>query len=601
MKDEAVTKEAAENEEEAPEEEAAPKRAKINAVDKGLLNNLPSAKNYEISYMHRDVVDCCVTTPTNFIITGSVDGHIKFWKKSDEGIEFVKHFRAHLSAVVGLCTSYDGLYAASSSTDKALKIFDVKNFDMLTMMQLGYVPAVICFIYCYSRQQHLIACSKDSEILVYDYLTTDVIATITVHLSPVKCMQFSHAHRIVLSVDDKGIIEYWSADSFKFENQSANGKSLFKYKTDTDLFTFLQHKCTVLNICISPDGKYFATFSTDRKIRVFNFLTAKLFRVYDESLAVATQLQQDEQLIPSIDFGRRIAQERDLEKVEQFKFSNIIFDDSSSLIIYPTLLGIKMLHLHLNKCVRMIGVTENVRFLSLALSYPTNRKTNYEMSAVNNHIIQASHDPTIFCTGHKKNRFYLFSVREPDQTNLESDRDILNERPTREDIIAAQTDEKAKLASSTILHTNYGDVHLRLFTAECPRTVENFTTHAKNSYYNGIIFHRVIKQFMIQTGDPLGDGTGGESIWGADFEDEFHRNLKHDRPYTVSMANRGPSTNGSQFFITLIPTPWLDNKHTVFGRVIKGMDVIEKIGQAKTHPKTDAPYEPIKIMSVSVK
>lgn len=220
---------------------------------------------------------------------------------------------------------------------------------------------------------------------------------------------------------------------------------------------------------------------------------------------------------------------------------------------------------------------------------------------VNPNIKHAQQDPTIFCTGHKKNRFYLFTGREPDQTNLESDRDILNERPTREDIIAAQTDEKAKLASSTILHTNLGDIHLRLFSAECPRTVENFTTHAKNNYYNGIIFHRVIKQFMVQTGDPLGDGTGGESIWGSDFEDEFHRNLKHDRPYTVSMANRGPNTNGSQFFITLIPTPWLDNKHTVFGRVVKGMDVVDKIGAAKTHPKTDMPYEPMKIMSITVK
>ncbi|KAL5269796.1 hypothetical protein ACHWQZ_G003310 [Mnemiopsis leidyi] len=598
MKDENATKAV----EEAGEEEGnEAKRTKINAVDKGLINNLPSAKSYEISYMHRDVIDFVIATPTNFIITASVDGHVKFWKKIEEGIEFVKHFRAHLSAVVGLCGSYDGLYAATTSTDKALKIFDVKNFDMLTMISLGYVPGVICFIYCYDRRQHLIACAKDSEIIVYDYLTTDVISTVSVHMSTVKCIEYSNVHRLVLSVDDKGIIEYWSSDSFKFEPKSATGKSLFQFKTDTDLFTFLQHKCTVLNLSISPDGRYFATFSTDRKIRVFNLTSAKLFRVYDESLSVATQVQQEQQLIPSIDFGRRLAQERDLEKVEQFRFSSVIFDDSSSMIIYPTLLGIKITHLQMNKCVRMLGVMENVRFLTLTLSHPISKKQGLELSVVNPNMKVIQQDPTIFCTGHKKSRFYLFTPREPDQTNLESDRDILNERPTREDIIAAQTDEKAKLASSTILHTNLGDVHLRLFSAECPRTVENFTTHAKNNYYNGIIFHRVIKQFMVQTGDPQGDGTGGESIWGSDFEDEFHRNLKHDRPYTVSMANRGPNTNGSQFFITLIPTPWLDNKHTVFGRVVKGMDVVDKIGAAKTHPKTDMPYEPMKIMSITVK
>lgn len=99
-----------------------------------------------------------------------------------------------------------------------------------------------------------------------------------------------------------------------------------------------------------------------------------------------------------------------------------------------------------------------------------------------------------------------------------------------------------------------GDVHLRLFGKECPKTVENFCVHSKNGYYNGHLFHRVIKGFMIQTGDPTGTGTGGQSIWGGEFKDEFCSTLKHDRPYTVSMANAGPNTNGSQFFITVLPT-----------------------------------------------
>ena len=119
-----------------------------------------------------------------------------------------------------------------------------------------------------------------------------------------------------------------------------------------------------------------------------------------------------------------------------------------------------------------------------------------------------------------------------------------------------------------------GDIHIRLFGEEVGKTVENFIGLAKNGYYIGLTFHRVIKGFMIQTGCPNGDGTGGESIWGGEFEDEFHYSLRHDRPFTLSMANAGPNTNASQFFITTIPAPWLDNKHTVFGRVLKGIETV---------------------------
>jgi peptidylprolyl isomerase domain and WD repeat-containing protein 1 len=127
---------------------------------------------------------------------------------------------------------------------------------------------------------------------------------------------------------------------------------------------------------------------------------------------------------------------------------------------------------------------------------------------------------------------------------------VHNEKPRTIDTKKAAEKALAATGSTATLHTTFGDISIRLFPDAAPKAVENFVTHARNGYYNNVIFHRVIRKFMIQTGDPLGDGTGGESIWGKEFSDEFSKSLRHDKPYTVSMANAGPGTNASQFFIT---------------------------------------------------
>ncbi len=130
-----------------------------------------------------------------------------------------------------------------------------------------------------------------------------------------------------------------------------------------------------------------------------------------------------------------------------------------------------------------------------------------------------------------------------------------------------------------VMKTSAGDIDLTLFPSKAPVTVANFLNLAKSGYYDGIKFHRVIANFMIQGGDPDGTGAGGP---GYSFEDEFDPSLKHDKPGILSMANRGPKTNGSQFFITHVPTPHLDGKHTVFGEVTSGQDVVNKVKQGDT-------------------
>lgn len=130
-----------------------------------------------------------------------------------------------------------------------------------------------------------------------------------------------------------------------------------------------------------------------------------------------------------------------------------------------------------------------------------------------------------------------------------------------------------------LLATSRGDIHLTLFADQTPVTCANFINLAQRGFYDGVKFHRVIADFMVQCGDPTGTGAGGP---GYTFEDEFVPSLRHDKPGILSMANRGPKTNGSQFFITHVPTPWLDGKHTVFGEVTQGQDIVNAIRQGDT-------------------
>jgi len=191
--------------------------------------------------------------------------------------------------------------------------------------------------------------------------------------------------------------------------------------------------------------------------------------------------------------------------------------------------------------------------------------------------------------------------------------------------MSKQTSLPAAGETVAVIHTTLGDVSVKFFPEQAPKTVENFLTHARNGYYDGIIFHRVIPDFMIQGGDPNGTGTGGESIWGRPFPDEFSRELFNLRG-ALSMANCGPNTNGSQFFIVqaksvdprmmqqvreIYPreaadeyaefggTPWLDFRHTVFGQVYAGMDVVDAIC-AVPRNGSDKPLEDVVMKSVEV-
>lgn len=476
----------------------------------------------------------------------------------------------------------------------------------------------------------------DSHIIIYDGRGDNPKPLYTVknlHSHIVHLMAFNDKYDCVVSCDENGMVEYWSP---KPEREFEKPDNVFEYKSSTGLFEFKKSKSIPTSLTISPTQESFSTFShPDRQIRIFDFPSARLHRTYDESIPTLTTMQQAASIaskIPDLEFGRRVAIESDLSSpstsssnssplsTTALSKANVIFDESGHFIVYGSLAGIKVINIVTNRVVRFLAREEVIRPLNLALYQGApSKKTlvTVEMAASANPLLSEaeSRDPMLFCTAHQKPRFYIFTN---DSTASKSDRDIFNEKPTRE----AGAPEKAgadavkETGKAAIIHTTMGDVHVRLFPEAAPKTVENFVTHSRNGYYNGTIFHRVIRKFMIQGGDPLGDGTGGESIWGGEFEDEFST-LKHDKPYTLSMANAGPSTypppfaetglfsadeaadtNGSQFFITTEKTPWLDGKHTIFGRTIQGLDVVNKIENVRTFK--EKPEEDIKIINISV-
>lgn len=174
--------------------------------------------------------------------------------------------------------------------------------------------------------------------------------------------------------------------------------------------------------------------------------------------------------------------------------------------------------------------------------------------------------------------------------------------PDENPIAAATSASEPKESPEVVLETTMGKIRVRLFADKAPKTAENFLDLVRRHFYDGIVFHRVIKDFMIQTGDPGGDGTGGRERRGLPpktLEDEFHPDLRHDKPGILSMANAGPNTGDAQFFITTRATPHLDDRHAVFGEVVDGMDVVRAIESVPTGPM-DRPIDPPRILRATV-
>ena len=372
------------------------------------------------------------------------------------------------------------------------------------MLQLESVANSICWVHKRGASLPLLAVSEHvgHSIKIYDGRGESQAPTETItdlHKSPVILMAYNDVYDCVISADETGMIEYWRPTGLHEKPDN-----VFQYKSSTNLFEFKKAKSLPTSITISPSGSQFATFSfPDRQVRVFDFSSGKLYRTYDESIATITDMQQAGtalQKLENVEFGRRLAVERELENPAFQNKNNVIFDESNNFIIYGSILGAKVLNTLTNRVVKVFGKDEPFRSLNLALYQGQPQKkgvVTVSMAASSNPLLQEAEerDPMLVSTGSGKVRFYIFTNEEDIS---KSTRDVQNEKPKHLNARQQIEAKPAESGTAAILHTTFGDIHIRLFPEAAPKAVENFVTHSKNGYYNNTIFHRVIRKFMIQ-------------------------------------------------------------------------------------------------------
>ena len=231
-------------------------------------------------------------------------------------------------------------------------------------------------------------------------------------MKPISCLVYNPIFDVAISADFGGMVEYWSGPKgdYDFPKNVA-----FESKIDTDLYDFAKHKTYPTSMAVSNNGKFIATLGADKKIRIFRFLMGKLYCVIDESLNHYFAMQQSKTIMPSMEFNRKVSNEKDLEKSDFNPHCNLVFDHSGHFLMYATMIGIKVVNLFTNKVKTIIGKSENLRFVNLAFCQNDGSNSaipDIEMQASENPTLNnadLSSDPTLVCCAFKKNRFYLLS------------------------------------------------------------------------------------------------------------------------------------------------------------------------------------------------
>ncbi|EMG49447.1 Peptidyl-prolyl cis-trans isomerase cypE [Candida maltosa Xu316] len=450
------------------------------------------------------------------IITGSTTGIVKFYiidEDNDDSFKCIKTFNPHQGNKITRLITNESSLASFAEGDNIVNIYDMNTLDMIYMVDITEKSQLPSKYASSWYHEHIVITNDDHNWIYYSTEDEDDMEIgRTPHDAKITHIVYVLDYGCFVSVDEKGFIEIWNPVNGQFPSVCR-----FKVKSETDLFFFRKNKIVV---------DYLGYFENRNLIVVGHEGGFKLFDITTGKI------------VDSVDNPRVLN-------------SNIILEGNE--VYYSTPTGIQVYNLKKKSDIRSIRLPEDGYYLGLLRDDDEGSSVDSSLlmpgAAFDESKFNSTAQPTLIATG--KERIYNLS-------------NITNE-----------TRKKAKLKndeySKVTLHTTKGDIKLKLFPEYAPKTVENFLTLCKRKYYNNVIFHRVIRDFMIQTGDPKGDGTGGESCWGGYFEDEFSDQISHEE-YIVSMANAGPNTNGSQFFITTGDVQFLDNKHTIFAKVISGFE-----------------------------
>ncbi len=551
--------------ESAPNEEP-PKKRHRAAKTSRTLEEIPTSAHYHISFMHKATVSHVVSSARHgYVITACEEGIVKFWKRTSAEpgeeqsanhtqmdpatpcLEFVKSFTAHIGPIMSLCLDPFEDTMASIGSDGVIKIYDVSTFDATAMVKTGLsFGRTACFLQDASRDSLLaISSASDGSIFIYSTSSLQQMQILSFHSKPVTCLAYNPKHRCCISADEQGILEVWDCTSGSKDGEAVgshcsktNNQIEYASKMTTDLYKLAKKNTYARAIAMS--NNFFVVCAADYKIYVYQLTTGKIQVRYDERLEVYAVKNGATYGIDPIEFGKRAATERELEEHPRLPTSQLVqMDLSEQYLLVATLVGIKVIDWKKNKVLKIIGKADSsqLRFLSFCLCLG-DAKLNQQMQLARGASTsiavedrKVANDALVVALAYNQRRFYVFSHVDPLKDNETAEnvsRDVWNEAPSAQDQLlgsggnGAGSGSQMSIFTKAILRTSMGDIHIKLFP-EVPKTLENFCGHARSGYYDNVIFHRIIQGFMIQTGDPMGDGTGGESIWGGEFEDEFTR------------------------------------------------------------------------------